>query len=104
MTLFVILALLILHLSNSAFFFFFFCLWTQYDFQTFSSFLFRCNVVIHFFENALKVTVREEACDECGASQVEVGFKVILIINIVTCYLHNLTLKQMITFYFHSHV
>ena len=37
---------------------------------------FRCNVVIHFFDNALKVAVKEESCEECGASQVEVGFKV----------------------------
>ena len=33
-------------------------------------------MVIHFFDNALKVAVKEESCDECGASQVEVEFKV----------------------------
>jgi len=38
--------------------------------------VFRCNVVIHFFDNAVKVAVKEETCDECGASEVEVEFKV----------------------------
>nr|KAG5699160.1 hypothetical protein BaRGS_014459 [Batillaria attramentaria] len=35
----------------------------------------KCNVVIHFFDNALKVAVHQEMCDDCGASKIEVGFK-----------------------------
>lgn len=34
----------------------------------------RCNVVINFFENAHKVSVSEESCDDCGANLLEVDF------------------------------
>mgnify|MGYP006890266430 CR=1 FL=1 len=36
-------------------------------------YIYRCNVVINFFENAHKVSVSEEACD-CGANLLEVDF------------------------------
>lgn len=34
----------------------------------------RCQVVINFFENAHKVSVSEELCDDCGAHIVDVDF------------------------------
>ncbi|XP_052797572.1 DNA topoisomerase 3-beta-1-like [Mya arenaria] len=34
----------------------------------------KCNVVINFFENAHKVTVSEDPCDDCGANLIEVDF------------------------------
>lgn len=40
------------------------------------SYLSRCSVVIHFFEGASKVGVKEDSCDDCGANNVEVAFKV----------------------------
>ena len=36
--------------------------------------VFRCNVVINFFEDAHKVTVSEEACDGCGSNLLQVDF------------------------------
>lgn len=34
----------------------------------------RCNVVINFFENAHKVSVSEEICDDCGSHIMDVDF------------------------------
>ena len=39
------------------------------------SFLYsRCNVVINFFENAHKVSVSEDSCEDCGSNLLEVDF------------------------------
>lgn len=38
----------------------------------------RCNVVINFFENAHKVSVSEESCDDCGANLLEVDFSKVM--------------------------
>ncbi|XP_034948917.1 DNA topoisomerase 3-beta-1 [Chelonus insularis] len=35
----------------------------------------RCDVIIHFFENAHKVTIDADVCDECGAQLVTVEYK-----------------------------
>ena len=36
--------------------------------------LYRCNVVINFFENAHKVSVTEDRCEECGSNLLQVDF------------------------------
>ena len=35
---------------------------------------YRCNVVINFFENAHKVSVTEDRCEECGSNLLQVDF------------------------------
>ena len=34
----------------------------------------RCNVVINFFENAHKVSVMEDSCEDCGSNLLQVDF------------------------------
>ena len=34
----------------------------------------KCNMVIHMFEDAFKVSLSEDGCDECGASLIDVTF------------------------------
>ena len=38
--------------------------------------VYRCSVVINFFENASKINIRDDLCNDCGANIVEVGYKV----------------------------
>ena len=33
-------------------------------------------MVIHFFEGATKVSVKEDSCEDCAANLVDVSFKV----------------------------
>ncbi|KAK3783011.1 hypothetical protein RRG08_015351 [Elysia crispata] len=35
----------------------------------------KCSVVIHFFEGATKVSVKEDSCEDCAANLVDVSFK-----------------------------
>ncbi|XP_041366537.1 DNA topoisomerase 3-beta-1-like [Gigantopelta aegis] len=35
----------------------------------------KCSVVINFFENASKINIRDNLCNDCGANIVEVGYK-----------------------------
>ncbi|XP_059150612.1 DNA topoisomerase 3-beta-1-like isoform X1 [Physella acuta] len=35
----------------------------------------KCSVVVHFFDGASRVSVKEDSCEECGANVVEVAFK-----------------------------
>lgn len=34
----------------------------------------RCNVVINFFENAYRINVSEEPCDDCQSAILDVSF------------------------------
>ena len=34
----------------------------------------KCNMVLHVFEDAFKVSLSEDGCDECGASLIDVTF------------------------------
>ena len=43
--------------------------------------VFRCNVVINFFENAYKVSVTEDSCDECGSNLLQVDFSKVLFLD-----------------------
>ena len=48
--------------------------WLSIILNTLSCCCYRCNVVINFFENAHKISVSEETCDDCQTSLLDVSF------------------------------
>ena len=57
------------------------------------TFFYRCDVIIHLFDDAQKVTVEDNVCT-CGAQLVNVEYKQVNIINLKFLHVSYISLKK----------